>query len=353
MDKKEMKRREKALKKFYKMLKLPRKASQEEIDIAIVQYVENGGDLKKIILTKEQLNNVDFMSALYVANPEAADIFKPSEEKLNDKLFMSLIYLAAPEVTQKILPGEELRKDKEFMLMYADAVAVAIKANPFSEEAYQKRLLGVYIYVIEDMDFINKIAEKYPDTDFTNLVTNVLYDSLRDGHRDLVTPGRKKEIEKKILKNFPKEYWVEYVKKNGFKIIFHNLPEKEEKELLEVAIERDGFKTIKVHIPKEELLENKDLILKAAKKEGLEALEQFLLEFLDPREKMNVGYEGPGDPYLPPETYVYVFNEKKAAIQKALLNDPDIVDFIETEKSKRLKNSFNQKKAGVQQNEKC
>ena len=115
----------------------------------------------------------------------------------------------------------------------------------------------------------------------------------------------------------------------------------------------NGFKTIKVHIPKEALLENKDLILKAAKKEGLEALEQFLLEFLDPREKMNIGYEGPGDPYLPPDTYVYVLNEKKEAIQKALLNDPDIVAFIEAEKSKRIKNSFNQKKTDVQQNEKC
>lgn len=272
---------DKETKKFFDKAKIKRDDSYDEVNEKIIAFIKKAGkrlNIDSVYLTERQLSDANFMLRLFQTNPKLNLVFSNFDIKLRHNQGFALKYL-------EIVLGDDM-EGKSF-------TDYLLEFSKFKD-------------LFNSVEFVKEIAKKFPKC---NIVL-VLYNIVGKGDQN-----SKRFTE--IIKNLPTEILCEQAKKFGWETMY-NLPKDtpDYYKILSSAVEKDGFKVLK-YLDIDDVLEHKDLILKAYDKQGIEALSKYIEFYLNPK---RVNTYAVGD-RLKSEI---IFDEKYAQVQKALLSDPDI-----------------------------
>ena len=128
----------------------------------------------------------------------------------------------------------------------------------------------------------------------------------------------------------PDEVVFEQCRRNGREAIkYLSEDNKNLSKYISAGIEKDGFKSLE-YLALEDLIDNKNLVIKAYAMEGFDELKKFIQQTLNPGQY--VTYMCHGEPHSR-----YQYSEKREMVQEALLNDPEIKRILEKHNSKPVK----------------
>ncbi len=299
---KEIKHREKMIARTRKKAKVPNNATYEEANEFILKYASTmKSGFEKFYLTNEQKNDPNFLLALYNANLEFTFWKRPSayNEKLtsNVEFMIEFIKLAVKrEISLRRGWGKINNEDYEQELTY---------------------LVRGYKYLFNKPEFFEKLSEEYQ---FVNLVEVILGSVKHYTSFDIFNKATMKKIEenyKSLMMSLSKEILTTQVKIFGLKVL-KELPKELPyfAELVDICITKEGFKALK-YLPVEQVLENKDLVIKAYSVDGIHALAYYIMNDLEPNRTHS--YMCHGDDH-----WYTQYHEEYAIAQKGLLEDETI-----------------------------
>lgn len=238
------KEKEKRYKKMLKKCGVYKATFQSEINAGILKYVADGKDTSVLELTDSQRNDASFMLALYQRKPDLLFTYEPTEKLIENLEFM---HRYTKLVYSQIDMDGRLWGDYGFKNMLTSKEQRSVLSRPAFVEKFMRTFHEENCLEFLFYDF-NPVA-KTPDAE--NSAADV------------------------VLK-LSDEVLEQQVKKFGADAIVF-VPESHQKhhELWAMAVEKDGFRALETmefkHINK-----NKDLVLKACEKEGVDGLKRFL-----------------------------------------------------------------------------
>ncbi len=271
------------LKRFRYRCGIDKNSTQQDVETSIINYANNikfyNIKVKEIELTDEQLSDCTFMQKLYLANKNI--ITEP-----------------------KFMPSGENAIDDDYMVWYFKNVAkyVPLKLN---ETALK------YGYLFENDDFLIQFSKKIPEANLFKILDVVNVDKNYDR-----------------IQNLPVGVLLEQSRNHGNKALKY-IPTNHKyfRNFVDAGILYDGFESL-MCLPLDKVVANKKLVIKAYAMSGFDALDTYLRDTLNPS-----------------QTEVYSFKDKKYikreysrernAVQKALLQDPEIKQILEREKLKQ------------------
>ena len=306
---KAQKQKEKAIKRTLRKARVPKDATTEQAKAYLIHYI---GKAKKIDyyslkFTDEQLLDPNFLLGLYRAN-------------------INMVNFASPNPK-----NEELQDNIDFMIEYLKINNTkAMMDHPNADKYYiQNKLkwtIKNYTKAMSNPKFILKLAETFPNQEIIPLVK----DTLLKVHSIYDKDRKQKEEQdqaryKECLSNLPVEFLCEQVKKYGW----HSLDEIPNdipnfNQLVSVGIDVDGFMILD-RLDITQVLDNKDLIIKAYKQEGFRALVNYIQDSLSPLRTQYYWSHGEEHDYK-------IYDKRYEEVQKALMASPEIKAVFEKEK---------------------
>ncbi len=295
-DKKALKLQEKNLKKFYKLAKIKKKDSLEEIKLKILNYVNastNLDELEKMQLPSELADDNEFLINLYKANFETTNIYPPKDE---------------------------LKQDIDFMVNYVNVVHNHDNAVSQWGEQTLAPTLAKFKEYLHNSEFVNKLMERFPTEDFPHILQNLLFDS---SNKENVLH----EYER-VMREISEENLCNMVKTFGWHTL-GNIPKDIPffAKLVEVGTQVDGFESLKL-LALDQVKEHKELVLKTAKICNGEGLSNYIYNVLDSNRSKSEIIDGKM------QTTNY-HDDDIEALQKELLEDEDIIYYLKREKENR------------------
>lgn len=290
--------KQKMIARTRKKAKVPNNATYEEANEFILKYafIMKSG-FEKLYLTDEQKNDPEFLLKLYNTNLVFTCLQKPDKS------------------------NKELTSNVDFMIEY---FKLEMRKVLGQAHLYPKDLERVLSYNIKSFtalhskqEFFEKLIEEYPNI---NLI-NVIMESVK--HVSLMTIWYRESQEqqekayKELILSLPKELIIKQVENFGLDVL-KQLPKELPyyAKLVDVCITKEGFKALK-QLPVEQVLENKDLVIKAYSVDGVKALAYYIMRDLEPNR--TISYMCHGDDHWYTE-----YNEEYAVAQKGLLEDETI-----------------------------
>lgn len=302
---KRRKEQEKRIHKTLKKAKVSKNDSQEEIDKKLIEYASNVKTSSKFFemgFTNEQLNNPEFLLKLYKAYPDCLDYYRPSPS--NKKLINNIDFM--------VNYFKLLLNQKSWINL-----RMAIKDfNRLTLNEYNGMLF------IENNPFIgnNEFLLRIP-TDFPNEIISQFIMEYYIQEKDYTNNSEKYYLKcKNILESLPLSILCEQARKFGAKAIKY-VPKdlKGFSEIVSAGIENDGFSSLE-ELDISQVLENKDLIMKACELKGEKALVKYI-HSLSPYRTVDCVKLGKLDSYK-------IYDENYAKVQEALANDKDIKSIL-------------------------
>lgn len=297
---KEEKLKQKLIMKTRKKAGIPKNATYEETNALIIKYAATmNKDFDKLHLSDEQKKDPEFLLKLYNANIEFAWWQRPNEY------------------------NKDLTSNVEFM---AEFIKFAVKreislrrgCKTITNEDYEKELTYLirnYRFLFDKPEFFEKISEEYPMANIVKVIEGCV-----KNYHILYSFNRMIKIEEdyeNLIMSLSKETLVKNVKKFGLKVL-KELPKELPyfAELVDICITKEGFKALK-ELPVEQVLENKDLVIKAYSVDGIKALSYYIISDLSPNRTHS--YMCHGDDH-----YYIIYHKEYAIAQNGLLEDETI-----------------------------
>lgn len=297
---------EKLIKKFSKKLGAKSSTSQEDINKMTIEYVKSGKNIQKLHLSEAQTQDPQFMLELYRANPELTHIgyFDPTGE---------------------------LARNQDFVLEY---IKIAYNYNKHGQTDLHV-ILRSFARLVRDVNFVESIIREFPNENIAEILNAVLSSpdkSKRDAEQEELNMRLSK-----IYENLSEEGLSNQAKRFGSAIL-KKLPRTLAcyPALVNSGIEHDGFKSLRC-LKVDQLLDNKDLIIKAYDKDGYDKLAEFFSVHLSPMRTKKIVQNGQ-------VKEVKVLDERYAKVVASLSQDEDIQNIFTThlQEQEDIQTSFNQ-----------
>jgi len=289
------------VREFHKKIGIDHRCTPEEIDQKTLEYVKNTKNkrlLFEVYLTDKQYENCDFLLELYQANP-----------------FMAIIKQ----------PREEQERNVNFMVEYLKVVFAEYQTDPLSgvqtiEDCLSKRC---FEQVLRDPAFLEKLSKELPEENVVKYISKIQYDLYEYPPRNRV---------EEMCSKLSKEFFQEQISRFGAGALKH-LPPKmlKDTELISFGIQYDGFDSLKF-LDIESVLDNKNLIMQAAKHDGSRALNDYIDNIISPNRKDRYWCHGE----LHEDRY---FSRAHKSVHESLKADPEIQQLLETLRQEEAENN--------------
>ena len=295
---------QKLVNKFLRMARVPKNATNEQTKACILHYVRRmKRDFWKVFLPDSLCNDPEFLLQLYKANLEMA-------------------YFQSPR-------GSKLLSNVDFMIEFVKlADKREMQGCMYRKESALKDILSYREKAFENPKFIERLAQEFPDVNVIKIIKEVINKRLRMWPKAEERQQAKEKINR-IISSLPNELLCNQVKTFGLealKLIPNDVSDFN--KIVGVGIEKDGFEALRC-LDIEQVLENKDLVIKAYQKDGLDALNDYMNRTLSPERAIDYGCHGELHTY-------YEFDARYAIVQRALLEDPDFMsEVFELEEQKK------------------
>ncbi len=298
MIKKNNQRKEKAILKLNKKLKITSKTSQEEINAKYLEYVKTAPYVGDVFLTDVQYNDPDFMLAFYKANTQSLLYKTPTDTLQQNQDFMIEYY--------------KLRYQQEFE-----------REQHFGGTVELSSIINRYQPLLRKTEFIEKLATVFPE-----------YNTLEEVYKAMCSIIIGRHMAEKdylnLVSNLPTEFLSSQAEKFGGYALAY-IPKNHPKfdDFVKAGIECDNFESL-VQLDINKVLDNKDLIIKAYENSGdVRRLTKYLTHDLDPN-RVHVDTE----PYYHEHI---IFDEDYEKVQLTLLQDEDLLNIINNATSEDTK----------------
>lgn len=303
------KEKQKDIKWTLKKARVPKNATPEQVKAYLIHYVKQEKlNYWKMRFSDELLEDRDFLLSVYRANPTMSiyDKFKPSKERLQDDVDFMLEFV---EICHGRLMRNHLN-DQQF---------------PYWSEQELKFILIHYDRTVSNPEFVEKFAQKFPYINIIPFIKESICKSYYLVDKDKKQKEAKDlETYKNCLAGLPLELLCEQVRKHSWRAlneIPNDIPNFN--QLISVGIEIEGFRSLgRLNIT--QVLDNKDLIIKAYERDGIQELVKFIKHTLSPQRTHY--YMCHGEPHDYTE-----YDKRYADVQKALMEDVQIHDIFKEE----------------------
>lgn len=304
---------DKETKKFFKRAKIKKDDNLSEINDKIICYVSKMGkrlDIDSVYLLENQLSDSKFMIKLFRANSDLILIFSNLNKNLTHNENFALDYLNI--VLHKKLP-------------------VNIYHMAFSQ----------FTNLLKNPTFLSKVIEKFSDFNIISIIYKLFVNVKEDSS---------KQKYYNIICDIPTQLLCEQARQFGCEVLLYlpkNIPNYN--KIISYAIEKDGFKALS-YLDIDNVIDNKELILKAYQLFGKEALSYYLEFSLNPIHKSVYVEDGKVSCKID-------YDEKCAEVQKMLFQSAEIEKIYEDNnsnlnwKDKRVKEKVERYKNDVQDDE--
>jgi len=305
------KEKERAIKRTLRKARVPKNATPEQVKAYLINYVSKAKlDYYTLKFTDEQLADPDFLLGLYRANINMTTFESPNPE------------------------NEDLQSNIIFMIEYVKLAHLRNMRN-HKDEAYWSSqelawILKNYQKAMSNPMFIERLAFEFPNCRIIPIIKNNFiknYSILDDDRKQ----KEKQDLEKytQCLNSLPIELLCKEVRKYG-SVVINDIPKniKNFNQVVSAGIERDGFYALeKLDIT--QVLDNKDLIIKAYNKDGVKKLNNYIHVSLSPLRTHYYMCHGEEHEYTS-------FDRRYLDVQKALKTDPKISYIFEAERQLAL-----------------
>lgn len=292
--------KQKEINRTLKKAKISKSSSQEEINEQLITYIAGlKKDFHKVRFSDEQTSDPEFLMKLYRAN-----------------LDMTLFQRPDPQ-------NEELQENINFMMEYIKLrhkkeMAEHNNNNNWWSEFSLKWIVKNYTKAMTNPEFIAKLAEQFPNINILPIVKNFFittYSMLDKDRKEKESQDQARY--KECLANLPIELLCAEAKKYGYKALLYipnDVPNFN--QVVSAGIECDGFRSLeKLDIT--QVLDNKDLIVKAYEKDGIQALAGYIQHTLSPMRTHYYMCHGEEHDYTE-------YDKRYEEVQKALKADSQI-----------------------------
>ena len=301
---KAQKQKERAIKRTLRKARVPKDATLEQAKVYLIHYVSKvKQNFHKIIFPDELLADSNFLLDLYRANSKML-IFKR--------------------------PNSELQENIDFMIEYLKIkLAYEMMDHQHDDTRWSQTELEMatekYVKAMANPEFIVRLAEAFPNNQIIPLIKKSLMPYRWFGKDLEEEKAQDLARYKECLSNLPIELLCEQVRKFGddtLKDIPNDIPNFT--QLISVGIETNGFRSLdRLNIT--QVLDNKDLIIKAYKKDGIQALISYIQHTLSPRRTCYYMCHGEEHDYT-------TYDKRYEEVQEALLASPEIQTVFKKEK---------------------
>lgn len=288
--------KQKEIKRTLRKARVPKDATPEEVNSKLISYVAGLKiDFYTLRFTDEQLADPDFLLGLYRANINMVDFQSPNPE------------------------NEDLQSNINFMIEYIK-LKHAKKMREHTDEKYwaQQELEWIvqhYKKAMSNPAFVERLAQEFIDIKIVPLVKNSV--KRVESYFNTEKEQEDEESFRKCILGLPTELLCRQARRYG-SVYLNDIPKDipNFNQIVSAGIENDGFKSLcKLDIT--QVLDNKDLIIKAYQKDGIRALEGYISCSLSPNRTLYYMCHGEEHSYTS-------YNERYANVQKALNEDAQI-----------------------------
>lgn len=313
--------KQKGIKKLLRKARVPRNATYEQTNACILHYVRNkANDFTKICLPKVQQNDPDFLLKLYNANLKMVHIAHPCWGcglVENVDFMIEFLKLADREKEEK-RASMFTRSDKE---KEADLAEVILEYIPDS--------------ILENYKLMDRMISEFSSINTLRVIRKLM--ERRVYYSDFNFEARWEEMErefKKFVYALSVENLCTQARKWGSEVLSF-LPKDMEgfNKLVEAGIEKDGFRSLE-NLDVDQILDNKELVIKAYERDGFMGLTNYINYGLSPSRTNAI-------PQYGKEMLEFEHDERYAKVQKALLADEQIKSIYEQEEKKQWVSTMN------------
>ena len=293
---------------FHKKIDVPKHATLTEINAKTIEYVKTNKDIPSllaVVLTDEQYSDREFLLELYKANPI---------------------------LTVLRQPRTDFESDPEFMVQYLKIMIQGYHENPIGGHAYSLDdclSKAIFTKVLRNAEFLEKLSKEFPEENIAQYLYKIKFDLYE------YPPHNRVE---KMCSQLSNEFFQEQVSRFG-KDALKYLPTKiaSNVDLITLGVGCDGFGSL-TYFNVQDILDNKALILLATERDGAQALLNYINKTLS--SNRTSAYMCHGEPHLD-----HYFDKRYAAVQDALLADPEIQQILEKLKQEQANNCYSQSKS--------
>ena len=256
--------------------------------------------------TDEQLADPNFLLGLYRANSNMVNFERPNpkNEELQNNIDFLIEYI-------------KLKHSKEMMGHKNDDRHWAQTELKWAVEKYEKAM--------SNPEFIIRLAEAFPNQEIVPLIKECLIKCHIWGNDIKQKEEQDRARYKECLSNLPIEFLCDQVRKYSWHTlneIPNDIPNFN--QLVSAGIETNGFRSLD-RFDITQVLDNKDLIIKAYEKDGIKALIGYIQHTLSPRRTHYYMCHGEEHDYT-------TYDKRYEEVQEALLASPEIKAVFDKEK---------------------
>lgn len=291
--------KERAIKRTLRKARVPKDATPEQVKAYLILYVSKlKKDFYKLKFTDEQLSDPNFLLSLYRANINMVVHASPN-----------------PEI-------EELQSNVDFMIEYLKIKQTKeTMGSPNKEGQWSSTQLEwateKYDKAMANPEFIVRLAETFPNHQIIPLIKMSLMPYRWYGDDRKEKEAQDQARYKECLSNLPTEFLCDQVRKYTWRVL-NEIPNDVPNfnQLVSAGIEIDGFRSLgKLDIT--QVLDNKDLIIQAYEKDGIQALAGYIQHTLSPMRTYYYMCHGEEHDYTK-------YDKRYEEVQKALMSDTKI-----------------------------
>lgn len=316
---KDQKEKESEIKRTLRKARIPKDATPEQIKSCLINYVAKGKlDYRKIRFSDELMADPDFLLSIYRANPNMT-------------------------LHCKFYPKKELQDNVDFMIEYVkirhttEMQSIHMQDNSNWCQTKLEWIADDYTKAMANPEFITKLAKAFPEQ---KIIPLIKYCYVKIHAFTLFWKEKEKQDMaryKECLSSLPVEILCEDVRKHGWRVLTE-VPNDiaNFNKLVSAGIEKDGFGALGyLHIT--QVVDNKDLVVKAYEKEGIQKLIEYIKDSLSPNRTRY--YYCNGEMHNCAQ-----YDQKYEDVQKALIASPEIQEIFRKEKlivsTKELRTSY-------------
>ena len=293
------KEKERAIKRTLRKARVPKDATPEQVKAYLVHYVSRlKKDFYKLRFTDEQLSDPNFLLSLYRANIKMLlhSAPNPEIEELQSNVDFMIEYL-------------KLKQRRETMMFTNKEGSWSQTNLEWATEKYNKAMANP--------EFIVRLAETFPNHQIIPLIKRSLMPYRWFGNDVKEKEAQDQARYKECLSNLPTEFLCDQVRKYTWRVlneIPNDIPNFN--QLVSAGIEIDGFRSLG-RLDITQVLDNRDLIIQAYEKDGIQALAGYIQHTLSPMRTHNYMCHGEEHDYTE-------YDKRYEEVQKALMSDTKI-----------------------------
>ena len=277
--------------------------------------------MKKSKADKETLPEMQRKKILEYASKVTygGEVVLPDELR-NDKAFLLDLYKANTCFTNWIKPTKEMQNDIDFMLEYVKCSYEKSK-NEYTDSWHTsseiKWAIENYEDLIRNPEFIEKLSKTFPNVNMIETLKRMIAGYSMNAIFDKEKQKKDKEDFQNVIRGLSTETLCNHARLCGRSVITYipkDIPSFA--QVVSAGIDKDGFDSLR-YLDVEQILDNKDLIIKAYAKDGFKEFKYYIESWLHPIRTYYYMCHGEEHDYSK-------YDERYDKVQKALMADKDI-----------------------------